>query len=335
MSADTTIHDAMLRMSQLAQGIVPVLADDRSLLGVISDGDIRRAILGNVSLNAPVLQIANRHPVIAPVSAGREDLIKLMEATGKVFLPVIDEAGRFIRVEDLTHLVSIRPLENFAVIFAGGKGRRMRPFTDAVPKPMLQVGVQPIIDSIVESVAAEGFNNIVLLLHHMADKIIEHFSGRRFLDREIECLVEPEPWGTAGGLRLMKERLKRPFLVINGDTLIKGAWKNMLAVHEERKDLITIGTAQYSLQIPYGVLETDGDRVTAISEKPELTWRTVCGAYCLSPETLTYLPAEQSVDMPRLVETVLAESGRVGYFPVRESLRIEDAVLTHKDIWKP
>ena len=136
---DTSIRTVMERMTESHQGLVAILAPDQGLIGVVTDGDIRRAIISGHDLEDPIVGIARRDPVTAPVSAGREELLHLLQATGKTIVPIVDDAGRFVRIEDLTFLVGIREVDNHAVIFAGGLGRRLRPYTKNVPKPIRRV----------------------------------------------------------------------------------------------------------------------------------------------------------------------------------------------------
>lgn len=334
VSPEASIREVMERMNEAHQGLMPVLAPDRTLIAVVTDGDIRRAIIADLPLETAVMEIANNEPVKASVADSREHLLRRFQTTGRAIIPIVDEDGRLVRLENLSHLVEIDVIDNWAVIVAGGFGKRLQPYTRNIPKPMLRVGAKPLAESLIEGLAEEGINNFVVLLHYKPEAFTSHFAGRRFHGKEVEFVVEEEPMGTVGGLRLVRDRLTKSFLVLNGDTLIRAAWRNIIEFHDEQRNVITVGTSQYTMQVPYGVVDTDGDRVVGIHEKPRESWTTVCSAYCISPKALDLLPDRDSVDMPELLEAVLKSGGRIGHFSIQDAVRLEDLVSSHYHFWK-
>ena len=331
---ETTIRAAMEIMTEHHLGILPVVNPDHSLFGVVVDGDIRRAIVKGVALDAPVSAIATRGPVAADVDTPANELAKLMVAERKQAVPLIDARGRFVRLAFLEDVLHVEGVENKAVIVAGGFGKRLRPYTDKVPKPMLRIGSKPMIEKIVEGLVEEGVRNIIAILHYKPEVFIEHFRERRYFGKSVEFVIEDEPRGTAGGLSLLRDRLDAPFLVVNGDNLVRADWRDMLDAHGAQGNAITVGAAMYSTVVPYGVLVTEGPLVTGVAEKPTHEWLTVCSAYCVSPEALTYVPDDGPFDMPELISAVLADGGRVRYFHVREHHRLEDLARNHKALWE-
>ena len=334
ISPDSTIRHAMERMTDAKTGIVLLVHNNNELFGVLTDGDIRRAIIAGSGLETPIGDWATREPVTAEPETSPEDLIRMMQVQRKLALPVVDSTRRLVGVEFLSNLIRPDIMDNYAVIMAGGYGKRMRSYTKRLPKPMLKVDAKPIIEVIVERLAQQGITNIVLLLHHMADVISDHFRGRKFGGNEVEFLVEDKPLGTAGGLSLIRQHLTKPFLVLNGDSLIRANWRNMLLAHESQQNEITIGASEYTMQIPYGVLESDGGQVTAITEKPTMTWLTVCSVYCISPSVLDLVEDDRSFDLPELIQGVLDRGGRVGHFTITDVTRIEDLIPSHGEIWE-
>ena len=221
VSPAVSIREAMQRMTDAKAGFVLVVTENDGLFGVVTDGDIRRAIIAGKSLDSEVAEIATRQPVTAPPEATPEDLIQLMQATQKQMVPIVSSDGQVFRIESLSDLIQPDVLQNHAVIMAGGYGSRLRPYTERVPKPMLQVDAKPMVEHMVERLVQQGINRIIMLLHHMPEAITEHFAGRRYRGTELEFVIEEQPMGTAGGLRLLGDRLTMPFLVLNGDTLIR------------------------------------------------------------------------------------------------------------------
>jgi len=329
-----TIRAAMERMTAHKSGVLLVVNQDQTLFGVVTEGDIRRAIIQGRDLTTPLSEIANQRPITASVEAGPEELLQLMKATRKSALPILDSAGRVVGLESLANLIEPQVLTNYAVVMAGGFGRRLRPHSERTPKPMLKVYGKPIIEAAVEGLVQQGINRIVLLLHYLPEVIIDHFQGRTYRGREVEFVVEDKPLGTAGGLALLKDRLKEPFLVLNGDAFIGTNWPTLLAVHQDQENLISIGVSEYKVTIPYGVLETVGERVVGIKEKPQQGWLTVSSTYCLSPQVLDLIPERTFFDMPDLIQAVLDREGRVGCFQLGEIARIEDFIPSHRKLWE-
>jgi dTDP-glucose pyrophosphorylase len=334
VAPDVTIRGAMERMNEAHRGLLPVVNSDGTLYGVLADGDIRRALVAGASLDGPVAEICNRKPVTALADAGHQELVHLMRLHHKQCVPVLDEAGRYRRIEYLEEISDHPALPNPVVLLAGGFGKRLRPYTDKIPKPMLRVGGKPLIEAIVEGLAEHGLNHIIALLHYKPEVFTEYFQGRTYWGREIEFEHEKEPRGTAGGLSLLRGRLDRTFLVMNGDNIIRAPWPQVIEHHERTKNIITIGATTYSAAIPFGVLQVDEGRVTGITEKPVYNWHTVCSAYCASPEALDYIPDAGPFDMPDLINAALADGRRVGYFPVAEYQRMEDLVPSHENFWE-
>lgn len=334
VAPEISIRAAMERMCEAHRGLLPVVRPDGQLYGVIADGDIRRALVGGASLEDKVDAIANRNPVTALEGSAPHEMIQLLRLHHKACMPVLDQAGRYLRMEYLEHLGTAHMRENRAVVLAGGFGKRLRPYTHKVPKPMLRVGGKPLLEVIVEGLAEHGINRITALLHYMPEVFTEYFRGREYWGQEIEFELEKEPRGTAGGLSLLRDRLTQPFLVLNGDNIIRAPWRQVIEEHERDGNALTIGSTTYSAAVPFGVLQLEEGKVTGITEKPVYNWHTVCSTYCISPEALDYIPEHGVFDMPDLINAAIQDGRRVGYFHVAEYQRIEDLVPSHGDVWE-
>jgi len=329
----TTIREVMEKLTAFETDLMPLVDEDQRLLAIVTDGDIRRAIIRGVTIDQPVGSIANPDPVVVREGTPRDEMITLMKTRAKNSLPIVDERGRLVRVAFLNDLVEVDLIDNPAVIFAGGFGKRLRPYTDTVPKPMLRIGSKPLIERIIDTLVEEGICNIHALLHYRPEPFVEHFRGRKYCGQSINFVTEQAPRGTAGGLDLVRGALTKPFLILNGDNIVHTSWREMLSAHEEQENFITIGASTYSTVVPYGVLETENGRVVKITEKPIQSWLTVCSVYCASPGMLDYVPSSGQCDMPDVISAAIADGKRVGYFLVGDAQRIEDLAPAYSRMW--
>ncbi len=315
---------AMERINQGQKGLVLVVDQERRLMGTVTDGDLRRAILAGRGLDTPLSELLAAkagsfydRPVSAPMGAERGGLKRLMRQHSVRQVPLLDSQGR---VADLITWEDLEPngetgLE--AVIMAGGQGLRLRPMTENLPKPMLPVGERPLMEHIVEQLKEAGITRVGVTTHYLPEKIKEHFGDGSGFGVDLRYVTEERPLGTAGALGLM-EPPTGPLLVINGDILTRVDFKAMLAFHREQEALATIGVRQYDLSVPYGVVEAQGGFVSGLKEKPVLSFFVNAGIYLLEPAVFRYVPSGLRLDMTELIEALLAEGERVASFPIHE-----------------
>lgn len=284
-------------------GIALVVDENDRLLGTVTDGDMRRAILRQAALDTPVSSIMERGFTAVGPDAGQGDLLKLMHARSIRQVPVRDAEGKVIGLyirEDLSEPIT-RP--NWAVIMAGGEGRRLWPLTAYLPKPMLPVGGQPIVELILAQVVHHGFRRVFVSINHLADQIVSHLGDGRPFGCSIEYLREKEPLGTGGALTLLPEIPQHPILVTNGDLLTNMDLSELMEFHQSHEAAATLCVRELSYQIPYGVVTCDDDEVIALEEKPAHTQLVNAGIYVLDPVLLGYLPrSQQSYPLPTLIE---------------------------------
>lgn len=319
-----TVRQAMLVIDANARGIVLVVDEAYVLLGVITDGDIRRAILEGISLNVPVSNLLARkanspygQPITAPAETDRNNLARIMQERGVRQLPLVDDSGKVVDLITLDDLMPDQVLPLQAVIMAGGLGTRLRPLTDDMPKPMLPVGGRPLLELIVEQLRQAGIRHVNVTTHFHPEKIIEHFGDGRAFGIDLNYVAEDRPLGTAGALGLMQAP-QEPLLVINGDILTRVDFRSMLAYHRKHGADLTVGVRQYDLQVPYGVLECDGPRVRQVREKPTLQFLVNAGIYLLEPSVHQYIPSGQRFDMTDLIQRLLENERPVMSFPIVE-----------------
>lgn len=320
ISPELTIVDAVPVLDRSGMGILLLADEERKLLGIVTDGDIRRAMLRDLLFSEPCLAIASQDPLVAPPNVTPSEALHLMDH-GRSFvvnhLPLVDQHGRLVGLLVRRDLVSDDNLALQAVIMAGGFGARLRPLTDDTPKPMLKVGDRPLLELIIEQLRAAGITQVNITTHFKPEKITEHFGDGHRFGVNLNYVSEKAPLGTAGALSLMQEP-DNPLLVVNGDILTKVDYRAMLAYHYEHKADLTVGVRQYDLQVPYGVLESSNLLVTRIREKPTYSYLVNAGIYLLQPSVLAYIPHDQRYDMTDLMQQLIAENRRVVTFPIVE-----------------
>lgn len=318
IAPDTPAIDAVRLIDTTHLQIAMVVDETGRLLGTVTDGDVRRAILTGKALTTPVSEIMFRKPTTISPEADREAQLALMQAKVLRQIPMVDDAGRVVGLVSMIDLLSRQELPNAVVLMAGGRGQRLRPLTDLCPKPLLRIGDKPILEIILENFVAQGFRNFFISINYLADQVVEHFGDGSRYGVKISYLRENDPLGTAGALTLLPEVLDLPFLVMNGDLLTKVNFANLLDFHAAQNAQATMCVRPYTSQIPYGVVHVENNTLVRIEEKPTQTVFVNAGIYALSPSALSRIPKDQPYDMPMLFEALMAEGQRTMAFPVRE-----------------
>jgi dTDP-glucose pyrophosphorylase len=313
-----TIRDALhsLQISGLEM-VLAVKAGD-ILAGVMTDGDIRRALLQGSSLESPLEPHLNRNYTAASPEMDRAVVLDLMQARQISQIPILDGAGRLVGLHTLHDILGAAQRPNWAVIMAGGRGERLRPITESLPKPMVKVAGRPILERIILHLVGFGIRKVFLSVNYLSEVIESHFGDGRSFGCAIEYLREEKPLGTGGALSLLPQRPAHPLLVLNGDLITQADVGAMLAFHAAGEFVATIGYHQYVHTIPYGVLDLDGARLLGMREKPSESWTTNAGVYVLAPYLLERVPADTAFPLPALVEECLDRREPVGAFQIQD-----------------
>ncbi len=261
---------------------------------------------------------AHPDPITAPLGTNAVVLLRLMGAEVIRHVPLLDPDGRVAAVALLSRMVRQRDLPLKAVIMAGGLGTRLRPLTEATPKPMLPVGDRPLLEHTIEQLGQAGIRRICITTHYRADKIKGHFGDGSSFGAVVDYLHESQPLGTAGALRQLQIEGDEPLLVINGDVLTTVNYRAMLDYHREHGARLTMGVRRYAMKVPYGVVEGEGPRVSAVREKPEVSFFVNAGLYLIEPAACRGIPAERRFDMTEFIEGLIAEGEIVVSFPIHE-----------------
>lgn len=318
LPAAATVQEVIRNMNTSSLRIVLVANERGELEGTISDGDIRRGLLKGLDLNSPIESVIHRGPLVVPPAMGREMVLQLMVANKIQQIPVVDEKQRImgLHVWDEITTTPVRP--NRMVIMAGGKGTRLRPFTENCPKPLVTVAGKPMLEHIIERGRLEGFGDFVLAIHYLGHMIEEYFGDGTRLGVRIEYLRENAPLGTAGALGLLSPRPDEPFVVTNGDVVTDIRYGDLLDFHIRYEASATMSVRAHEWQHPYGVVQTRGVDIVGFEEKPIARSHINAGVYVLSPEALDELADGEHCDMPTLFERLQAKSRRTVAYPMHE-----------------
>jgi dTDP-glucose pyrophosphorylase/CBS domain-containing protein len=337
VSPATSIADAIAILDKAGTGALLLCTESRILRGLLTDGDIRRAILQGKPMNAPCDTIATRVPMVAPRFITSGEALDLMNQHDINHLPLVDAENRVVEFLLRKDLVPDVRLDLSAVIMAGGYGKRLLPLTENVPKPMLPVGDRPLLELIIEQLRRSGIRDVNLTTHYLPESIVDHFGDGRKFGVHLNYVKEDHPMGTAGGLRQMA-RPTGPILVINGDILTGVHFQQMLIYHRKHLAELTVGVRKYDMQVPFGVVECRGERITKLREKPSLSFFINAGTYLLEPSAWDYIPEGRRFDMTDLIQALLDDGRPVASFPIMEYWldvgRHEDYQKAQEDVRK-
>lgn len=328
--------DAVSVIERNRRRIAIVVDEDGRLLGTLTDGDIRRCLLSGGTLDTPVSVAMNSKPLSALVGSPDSYLFDIMKRGNILALPLVDEAGGFVRV---LHLWDIRTAEDesakanfaFAVIMAGGEGMRLRPITDNIPKPMVDIGGVPLLERQIQRLADARIKRVYISVNYLSHLIEEYFGDGSSFGLEIRYLREVQKLGTGGALSLLLERPDGPILVMNGDILTTSDFRSLSEFHVNNNAELTVAAVEYNVNIPFGVIQNEGTAVRALVEKPSQRFFCNAGIYVVSPAALDYIPRDQHFNMTDLVASCLAAQRSVVAFPVHEYWT---DIGTHMDLEK-
>lgn len=312
INVNDTLHQALDRLNQLSGEAMTLLAvnAEGNLVGTLTDGDMRRALLAGTPLSAP-LSTAMNHQFTALTEPVDPTQIHEARRKGLRLLPVVDPNGTPLRIIDLRTQTTELPLR--AMLMAGGRGERLRPLTDTCPKPLLAPGGTPIIDRNINALRCCGVKDISVSVRYLAHQLEAHFQGS-----VVKCIRETEPLGTLGACaQLPPHSPYATTLVMNSDLLTNISFEDMYLLHMEQGNDITIATIPHTVSIPFAILTTQGDQVTGIEEKPTYTHYANAGIYMMKSDLLASIPPHTRLDAPDFIEATLRSGGRVGHFPIR------------------
>lgn len=312
---NATLREALKKLNDLSGATMTLFAIDSEgiMHGTITDGDIRRAVISGVDLEDAVHRAMHRNFSFLSSDGERVEHIRDARRRGIRLLPVLDRQRHLLSVVDLSHRISELPLS--AVIMAGGKGERLRPLTLTTPKPLLEIGGKAIIDYNVEALIRCGITDITVTTNYLAEKIEKHFD--RAIDGvKVKCVREPLPLGTIGSAALADIPEQGNTLVMNSDLLTTIDLEEMFLRHTSLGADITIAAIPYTVSVPYAILTTEGQQVTALQEKPTYSHFANAGIYIFSNVVLNSLNPDERTDATTLIEAAMQQGMKVTYYPI-------------------
>ena len=311
----STLRDAFARLNALSGRNMTLFVVDAEgrLVGSLTDGDLRRAVIADATLGQDVATACRRECMRIGADADRYRGVTEARRRGITLLPVVDAAGRVADLLDLKRLKASLPVD--AVLMAGGRGERLRPLTLDTPKPLLTVGDKAIIDYNIEELCANGIDNIFVTVNYLKEQIIEHFADDRF-EGKVTCVEEPRRLGTMGSLALVKGLKADNLIVMNSDLLTTVDFEEMYLQHVESGAALTMAAIPYAVSVPFAILRCEGRLIKGLTEKPTYNYFANAGVYMMKREVADSIAEGEYLDAPVLVEQLIEKGEKVEYYPI-------------------
>ncbi len=290
-----------------------VLDDEGHMLGTLTDGDVRRALISGLNLESPVETAMHRS---FSFISDRKDIRRLKELRTRniSLVPLLDDNKRLLDIIDLSKLKTSLPID--AVLMAGGKGERLRPLTQNCPKPLLKIGDKAIIDRNINALAENGIRNISVTVNYLKEQLIEHYAEPIEAGFKVNCVAEQQFFGTIGALTLVREFHNDTILVMNSDLLTDIDYEDFFLHFQEHDAMMSAAAIPYTISIPYGIFELEGRSIKGIAEKPVYNLYANAGIYLLKKEALKYIPEGKVFNATDLIDTLAADGQKVIRYPL-------------------
>ena len=318
LPTSATLEDTLAAIDHAGLQIALIVESNFKLVGIVTDADIRRAILKGRTLQTPVADFMNVSPTVLPTTSSRSERVVMMRKLKIIQIPIVDDAGIVRGLSLEADELKMVPKPNAVVLMVGGEGQRLRPLTQNTPKPMLPINGRPILEIIIENLKEQGFKRFYLSVNYHAEVIESYFgSGERF-DVEIRYIREPRPLGTAGSLELLPQEETEPILVMNGDILTKVDFRSLIEFHSLLESSVTVAVRDYAMKVPFGVMVTNQSEIIDILEKPTEHFQVNSGIYVVSPSALKHIDTNERLDMPGFIQRLNTLNLSNHVFPLHE-----------------
>ena len=338
LSTHATVTEALKLISEVA---IPNMAlfivnDNNQLVGSLTDGDIRRGLLQDKTINNPIVDFINTNSKYFLKGENNYEKALIYKKAGIRFVPVLNNKKEIVEILDLDTIRSLLPVD--VVLMAGGKGERLKPLTDTTPKPMLKVGDKPIIVRNIERLRAYyGINTIHITVRHMADQIINGLKQNKSVSDNINFIIEPEPLGTIGAVRLINSFSYDTVLLMNSDLLTNIDFQDFYQNFIDSKADMLVATVPYYVDVPYAIMDiNDKSEVKSFNEKPRYTYYSNAGIYLFKKELINLIPENKSFDATHFMEAVISNNKKLVSYPILgywlDIGRIEDFYKAQEDV---
>ncbi len=320
VGTDADLETVLETLQESPFGICIVVGNDKQVLGTVTDGDCRRALINRKNLTITAAEIMNKSFVVVDRSFRLPQIYSLMRANQIRQIPVVDDKRMLVDIITSPELVPRKePRKNPVLILAGGRGQRLRPLTDLTPKPLLPVRGRPMIEHLVRRLVLQGFTDIAISINYLGSKFEEHFGSGEQFGCSISYIREEAELGTAGPLRLLNGSISAPLLVVNGDLVTEVDFGACVDFHYANRADLTLTVSSYEVKIPYGVVSLDAEnQVTGVQEKPTLYYSINAGLYVVDPNMLPLVPKARPCGMTEFIDCLVSLNKRVGAFPIHE-----------------
>lgn len=313
---NASIFEVMRVIQEGSEQIALVIKEEK-LLGTISDGDVRRNILKNGNLEKLAKDVMRKNFKYVNEKENINNAIRKLKKERINQIPIVDEKMNLIDLVLVNDFSKSATRQNNVVIMAGGKGQRLRPYTENCPKPMLKINDKPILEIIIEQCIDNGFRQFHISVNYLKNQIIDYFKDGKDWDISINYLEEKKPLGTAGSLKILPKQ-EHPFIVINGDLLTRLNLNRILDFHYENNADGTIGVRNYEEKFPFGIVNVDGIKLLSFQEKPIFNHLVNAGVYVINPTLLSFLEEDKFIDMPDLIQKAKKEGKNINVCPIHE-----------------
>lgn len=318
LNVNMTILEVLEIIDRSSLQIGIVIDENQCLLGTVTDGDIRRGLLKGLRLDENIAVVMNKKPFVVVKGFNEKELAQRMVRALLRQVPVVDQDKKICDIFFLEDYLRGYYHDNYVVIMAGGLGTRLGELTANCPKPLLSIGGKPVLETIIDNFKENGFNKFILAVNYKADMIEDYFGDGIKHGVEINYLKENKRLGTAGPLSLFVPQNDQPIMVMNGDLLTKLDFKVLLDTHNKSGASATMCVREYSLQVPYGVVNAEDSQIISIEEKPTHKFFVNAGIYVLEPKVLKLIPKDTYYDMPTLFSDITKQNMDTRIFPVIE-----------------
>ncbi|MBU3193972.1 nucleotidyltransferase family protein [Clostridium algidicarnis] len=331
-----TIRQAIQSIDLGVRGIVLLVNEDELLIGTITDGDIRRAILRGVQLDDSIENVVHYNPISVKKDITKEEMKDIFIKKAVKHIPIVDINNKVIDLISINDILLPEGKDNLVIIMAGGLGTRLKELTKEIPKPMLRVGKDPILQHIINNFKQYGYNKLVLSVNYKADIIENYFQDGYAYGVKIQYVREKKRLGTGGGIKLAKDYIESPFFVTNGDIFTSLNVEDMMSFHIRNKFDITVGVRKYYFEVPYGVINLEKNVIKSIEEKPSVEYLINGGVYCINPDIIDYIPDDKYYEITDLINKCIKEGKKVGSYEIKDYWmdigKVEDYYKVNEDV---